>query len=73
MIEIDIKKFDQLKKQSARSYNDQKAIIKKVMAGKQINCKSCQQVLFFSPPQAEQKAMIHCSKGCTSIELDIDV
>ena len=33
--------FNTLKKNSAKSFNDQKALIKKVLAGRDIKCRQC--------------------------------
>lgn len=67
---IDIQQFTQLKKTSAKSYNEQKALIKKVMAGRQIHCSECGQVLRLVLPEDQGHSGIFCSKGCTDIILD---
>ena len=67
------KMFAAFNKQTAKSFNDQKALIKKVLAGRVILCNTCQQPLhFLSPSEKEDTAgRIRCNKGCTDIELDI--
>ncbi|WOH39309.1 hypothetical protein RI844_08805 [Thalassotalea fonticola] len=70
--------FSKLNKLTAKSFNDQKAIIKKVMLGRQVKCKVCQQTLILIPPsnnKSENKnpnqSGIFCPNGCTDIELDM--
>lgn len=67
------KMFEAFSKQSAKSFNDQKALIKKVLAGRTMLCKSCQQVLIFNDKSDKDDipATIRCAKGCTDIELDV--
>lgn len=60
--------FSSLNKQSANTFNKQKALIKKVLAGKPVNCPTCQQPLVIAPQ--EQQLVITCAKGCTDILLD---
>jgi hypothetical protein len=67
---LDIKQFEQLKKTSARSFNDQKALIKKVMAGRQIKCETCCSLIRLVLPEDKGTAGIYCGKGCTDIALD---
>jgi hypothetical protein len=67
---LDIKQFEQLKNSSAKSFNDQKALIKKVMAGRQIKCKTCGTLLRLIVPEDKTTPGIFCAKGCTNIQLD---
>lgn len=67
---LDIKQFEQLKNASAKSFNDQKALIKKVMAGRQIKCKTCGTMLQLKVPEDKMTPGIFCEKGCTEIHLD---
>lgn len=62
--------FSKLNKLTAKSFNDQKALIKKVMAGRSIKCPLCQQPLKLVIPSESSKPGIYCSQGCTNIELD---
>ncbi|WP_341502051.1 hypothetical protein [Gallaecimonas sp. GXIMD4217] len=62
--------FDRLNKLTARSFNDQKAIIKKVMQGKKVLCRKCGQPLRLVLPGGETRPGIRCARGCTDIELD---
>jgi len=70
---IDIKKFDELKKTSAQSFNQQKAMIKKVMAGRTINCEGCGGAIKLVPPESSENPGLFCGKGCTDIELDLSL
>ena len=67
---LDIKQFEQLKKSSARSFNDQKALIKKVMAGRQMKCETCGTAIRLVLPEDKGIAGIYCEKGCTDVALD---
>lgn len=62
--------FSKLNKLTAKSFNDQKATIKKVMAGRSIKCKTCSGVLKLVVPKEGNVPGIFCDKGCTNIELD---
>ncbi|REL27837.1 hypothetical protein DXX93_15580 [Thalassotalea euphylliae] len=68
---MDLSSLKTLQQNSKRSYNDQKSIIKKVLAGKVITCKACQQPVTFAPAADTRSAKVGCAKGCTDIELDI--
>jgi hypothetical protein len=74
-MEIDIKQFKTLEKQSADSFHKQKNTIKKVLAGKIVNCLVCKKPLAFQDnlKQKNQPAQLKCAKGCTDIELDIEL
>ena len=67
---IDAEQFKQLQKRSAKSFNDQKALIKKVMAGRTIACTVCGEALMLFPPESSDTPGIRCRKQCTVIELD---
>ncbi|MGF1790377.1 hypothetical protein L4D21_07205 [Photobacterium profundum] len=62
--------FSGLNKQTQKSFGDQRAIIKRVMQGKQVLCGECKQPLLLVTPEASDKPGISCKKGCTNIELD---
>lgn len=63
--------FDQLKRQSAKSFNDQKALIKKVLSGREVKCQQCRTIILFSFAHEQKPAQLSCKNGCTNIELDI--
>ena len=67
---VDVSQFKQLQKQSAKSFNDQKALIKKVMAGREMNCSTCSGLLQLVLPEHSEQPGIKCQKGCTDIQLD---
>jgi len=69
---LDIKKFKTLTDGSAKSYHQQKAFIKKVLAGKVSSCPVCKQPLKFVLENKETQTGIFCHKKCTDIALDID-
>ena len=60
--------FSSLNKLSANTFNKQKALIKKVLAGKSVSCPTCQQPIAVN--QVEDRVSIMCAKGCTDILLD---
>ncbi|MFD2168259.1 hypothetical protein ACFSJY_18525 [Thalassotalea euphylliae] len=68
---MDLTSLGALQQQSKKSFNDQKATIKKVLAGKRVNCKQCRDMLVFVSSNDEQRAKVSCKKGCTDIALDI--
>lgn len=63
--------FKALQKQTSKSFHDQKALIKRVLAGKPAKCHHCQQAIAFVPATEGKQAKITCAKGCTDIHLDI--
>ncbi|MEJ6475999.1 hypothetical protein PQI63_16965 [Pseudoalteromonas piscicida] len=64
--------FSQLNKKSSKSFNDQKALIKKLSQGRVVNCTSCQQPITLTlNPESHNRAIARCQKGCTLIELDL--
>ncbi|WDE10680.1 hypothetical protein [Thalassomonas haliotis] len=68
---LDSKQFAQLQKNSSDSFHRQKALIKKVMAGKNSACPVCRQTVALVPAKTGEKLTLSCKKGCTDIELDI--
>lgn len=72
---IDIKQFSALQKESKNSFATQKQLIKKVLAGQEVLCSTCQQPLYILTPDKSStsnsdNAGIRCKKGCTDIQLD---
>ncbi len=64
--------FDALNKKFANSFNEQKALIKKLSQGKQVRCPDCGQVIALSLIAGQEKrAAAKCPKGCTTIEFDL--
>lgn len=64
--------FSVVNKETSDSFHKQKAVIKKVLAGKTLACETCQQVLVLVPKNQEGHAYINCKKGCTNIELEVE-
>lgn len=67
--------FNDIKKTSAQSFYDQKALIKKVLAGREIKCQQCGTIIQALFPENNQTKDIkttglYCAKGCTNIALD---
>ena len=67
---MDEKQFQRLKNDSAKSFNDQKALIKKVLAGRDIACQQCGSFIRVSLPEDKKTTGLFCAKGCTNIALD---
>jgi hypothetical protein len=68
---IDIKQFETLKKSSAKSYNDQKALIKKVLSGRDIACSQCKSLIGLVISEDKLTTRLMCAKGCTDIMLEL--
>ncbi|WP_191602430.1 hypothetical protein [Marinomonas algicola] len=64
--------FSVMNKETSDSFHRQKAQIKKVLAGKAVNCDRCQQMLLLVPKNREGFAYITCKKGCSNIELEVE-
>jgi DNA-binding transcriptional regulator/RsmH inhibitor MraZ len=64
--------FSVMNKATSDSFHKQKAKIKKVLAGKTVNCDVCKQSLVLVPKNSECLAYIKCAKDCTNIELEVD-
>ena len=67
---IDLNKFSALQKASKASFFEQKKILKQLMAGQSVLCKSCQQPLSLYTPDQHEKTGVRCKKGCTDLQLD---
>ena len=64
--------FSVVNKETSDSYHKQKALIKKVLSGKNVACVSCHNNLELVPKNKEGLAYIRCKKGCTNIELEVE-
>jgi len=67
---LDKASFASLEKSSASSFQKQKAMIKKLLLGKKVNCPQCGQPLTVFTPDGQQAPGVRCNKGCTNISLD---
>lgn len=68
--------FSHVNQQTTKSFNEQKNLIKRVFKGKPVNCPTCQQQLTMLLPEdasPSQAAGIYCKKGCTDIELTLEM
>lgn len=66
--------FSTLNKATAKSFHEQRNVIKNVCRGKTVLCPVCQQPLKLLVPgkkQLDKPSGIRCDKGCTTIELDV--
>jgi hypothetical protein len=70
---MDEQQFKRLKSVSAKSFNDQKALIKKVLAGREIACSQCGTFIRVNLPEDKKTTGLFCAKGCTDIALDFVV
>ncbi|MFY8352658.1 hypothetical protein AAEU29_19095 [Pseudoalteromonas sp. SSM20] len=64
--------FSQLNKKFAKNFNDQKALLKKLLQGKTVNCDSCNTPLTVTINEQEGEFKIGCKSGCTELRLEID-
>ncbi|WOT06072.1 hypothetical protein [Shewanella youngdeokensis] len=68
--------FSEINSTTAKSFNEQKNLIKRVFKGNSVICTTCNQPLEMKLPvkgQQESVSGIRCKKGCTDIELDMDI
>ncbi|ESP91826.1 MULTISPECIES: hypothetical protein [Pseudoalteromonas] len=66
---IDIAQFNKLR---ARSFNEQRALLKKLSKGQTVLCQTCGNAISLNIAVKEgEKAVAQCAKGCTHIELDV--
>ena len=63
--------FSAVNKSAANSFNQQKALIKKVLAGKTVHCNNCKTLI--SVKAVADSVVIKCEKNCTDIKLDAEL
>ncbi|WP_094752223.1 hypothetical protein [Psychromonas sp. CD1] len=63
--------FSAINKSSAKSYNEQKNIIKKIGKGHTVYCPICQQVLSLCVA-ADKATGVTCLRGCTVIDFEVE-
>jgi DNA-binding protein YbaB len=63
--------FSALNKSAANSFNQQKSLIKMVLAGKKVKCNNCNTLI--SVHTGADSVMIKCEKDCTDIKLDAEL
>lgn len=64
--------FSQINKNTADSFNQQRNIIKHLAKGKMVLCEQCQQPLTLKVT-SEGESGVWCAKGCTQINLELDM
>lgn len=68
--------FSAINKTTAKSFNEQKNLIKRLFKGNSVACEVCKQPLQLVVPSDNQtngKYGVFCKKGCTDIELEMEV
>ncbi|RTR38406.1 hypothetical protein EKG38_12855 [Shewanella canadensis] len=68
--------FSNINKTTAKSFNEQKNLIKRLFKGNTVLCETCKQPLKLIVPTengAEKKYGVFCKKHCTDIELEIEL
>ncbi|MCP4320481.1 MAG: hypothetical protein GY787_01205 [Alteromonadales bacterium] len=63
--------FSAINKSSAKSFNEQKNMIKKIGKGQTVLCTTCKQPLQLSV-SSEGENGVQCEKGCTQIGLEVE-
>jgi len=63
--------FSALNKSAANSFNQQKSLIKKVLAGKMVRCNNCKTLISINA--VADSVMIKCEKNCIDIKLDAEL
>jgi len=64
--------FSQINKNTAKSFNQQRNVIKLLAKGKTVLCEQCQQPLTLTVKN-EDESGVQCLKGCTQINLELDI
>ncbi|ACJ30275.1 Conserved hypothetical protein [Shewanella piezotolerans WP3] len=68
--------FSVINDTTTKSFNEQKNLIKRVFKGNTVLCPVCKQALEMKLPTKDQQETIsgiRCKKGCTDIELDMEL
>lgn len=63
--------FSAINKSSAKSFNEQKSMIKKIGKGQTVLCAACKQPLHLIVA-SESETGVSCAKGCTQIGLEVE-
>lgn len=63
--------FSIINKSSAKSFNEQKNMIKKIGKGNTVLCNDCKKPLKLSVSSLD-KTGLQCEQGCTNIELELE-
>lgn len=68
--------FSAINKTTAKSFNEQKNLIKRLFKGNSVSCEVCKQPLQLIVPTDKQacgKYGVFCKRGCTDIELEMEM
>ncbi|BAJ01280.1 hypothetical protein [Shewanella violacea] len=68
--------FSAINKTTAKSFNAQKNMIKRIFKGNTVLCETCNQPLKLIVPTEKQQTGtygVFCKKGCTDIELELNM
>ncbi|GIU19175.1 hypothetical protein TUM4644_06570 [Shewanella colwelliana] len=68
--------FSAINKTTAKSFNDQKNLIKRLFKGNTVMCEACHQPLHLVVPTEKAQTGqygVFCKKGCTDIQLEMDL
>lgn len=68
MVKMD---FSAINRSTAKSFNEQRNLIKKIGKGETVLCSSCQQPLILSVA-SESEPSVKCKNGCVSISLELE-
>jgi hypothetical protein len=63
--------FSNFNKTRSASFNDQKALLKRLLQGKTCLCPSCKKPLTATLNAKTKLGMVKCQQGCTDIELEL--
>lgn len=63
--------FSAINKSSAKSFNEQRNLIKRIGKGETVLCATCQQPLTLSV-SSQGEPGVSCEKGCTHICLELE-
>ena len=64
--------FSAINKTTAKSFNEQRNLIKRIGKGETVLCSTCQQPLTLSVSSKGEPG-VSCQKGCTDISLEIEL
>lgn len=63
--------FSEIKSRQKRSFGEQKRLIKQVLAGQAVACPQCKRRI--DVQQRPGILKLQCQKGCTDLELTVDM
>lgn len=64
--------FSKLNKKFANNFNNQKALLKKLLQGKTVNCETCSKPLTVTLNEHKTEFLVCCTAGCTQLTLEIE-